>query len=95
MNEHWLLRYPNGDAFALALLPYDYVTIFNGRLPDYKEERTPIAFKNVIHDYQRNICVRDYNYEVIPPIEWETLAAFGIPITKEKSNDDERWLEIR
>lgn len=96
MDDYWLLRYPDGDAFALALLPYDYVTIWNGRAPDYEEARPPIAFKTVIHNYRDNTCVRDYTYEVIPPIEWETLAVFGIPVVEEKSNDDgERWLEIR
>jgi hypothetical protein len=98
MNDYWLLRYPNGDAFALALLPYDYITIYNGRLPDYEKTRPPPAFEYVIHDYRDEVSktIINYDYEVLRPTEWETLAEFGIPVAEEKTNDDgERWLEIR
>jgi len=96
MNAYWLLRYPNGDAFALALLPYGYYMTWNEmRQQSDSEVRPPAAFKTVIHNYRDNICIRDYDYEVIPKIQWETLAEFGIPIVDEKTNDDgERWLEI-
>ena len=94
MNDYWLLRYPNGDAFALALLPYNYVYA-GGRTAEL-EARPPQAFEHVIQDNRNDSTCIGYTYEVIPPTQWETLAEFGIPIVEEKTNDDnERWLEIQ
>jgi len=97
MNDYWLLRYPNGDAFALALLPYDYHVSWNGmRQQTESEVLPPYAFKSVIQDNRDGSTCLKYDYEIIPRIEWETLAAFGIPVVVETTNDDgERWLEIQ
>lgn len=94
---HWLLRYKNGDAFALALLPEvrAQTSIHSGKVG--WSIQPPSEFNFMIEDTrsEKECTVLNYDYEKIPLPQWETLREFGLPVLKVSDDDDEnRYLEI-
>ena len=94
VDEHWLLRHPNGDAFAIALLPYVCRERYSPNPPEWNES-PPVEFDFLIHDDRNDTIIDNYDYECIPQIEWETLQAFGIPLVRVVIDDDYIFLAIK
>ena len=91
---HWLLRYLNGDAFAVASFPHNYVTIGHhyGGIGEIEEERPPKEFDHFVHDKQDDLVIMLYDYERIPQAQYETLIEFGLPVISSVTNDDDELI---
>ena len=88
----WLLRYKNGDAFALALLPdvRAQTSTHSGQLN--WTIQPPLEFNYIIDDNRpgKECSILGYTHERITIVEWETLREFGIPVIRVTIDDDER-----
>jgi len=99
-KEYWLLRYVNGDAFALAWLPYRLAEVrytrTTGAPPTLVyDEVPPLEFGMMIEDTINKVLIMNYNYEVVPQAVWETQQAFGLPLLCVIDDDMSHPIRIR
>ena len=74
----WVLRYKNGEAFAVSDLPEEKRWTDDDGICQVHEWFTPIAFRKMIDAGE--VTIMQYDYDQISQVEFETLREFGIPV---------------
>ena len=74
----WVLRYKNGEAFAVSDLPEEKRWTDDDGICQVHEWFTPVAFRKMVDAGE--VIIMDYDHEQITQVEFETYREFGIPV---------------